>query len=203
MQTQIISGEDPQNYTPGQAGAAFSTQVRRLMREENLSIEAAWQKAKLLFPKLHGRLCEKVGEADALPNAAPAIPAGNSKKFYLPLLRLPPDTTDTEFAAAFKANGMKAAPLQAAKVLTALVILTAREQKTTPADAREICQKRFSILATLADGDASALGNAESPVDQYHREFKTALGKCGNDPVKAHATVMKIPGLAQRIRAKA
>ena len=154
--TNLLLGCDPKEVSPARAGATFSEFAKKLATESGIDFTAAWNRAKLLHPDLHARMCEKPPAEPAEPSAlgnsilgAP-VPPGLSKAFQLPLMQLPSDTTDAEFQAAWNANGCKSSPLDAQNVFLALVAFTAGQQNVTVAIARRMVQDRFPGLAAVA-----------------------------------------------------
>lgn len=148
--SKLLQG-DVAEFSPSQAGAAFSTEAARLVREEGLDLSAAWKKTKILHPETHARLCEGAQPNDTLANDAtiPAIPAG-WKEFSLPAFHLPATTTEDEFSAVWKANGGTVSPLNAGNVFLALIVYTARKQKVSVAIARRTVLGKFPALAFAA-----------------------------------------------------
>jgi hypothetical protein len=167
-----LLGGDPAQYSPAQAGAAFSSEVKRLVREEGLSLEDAWQKAKLLHPGTHQRLCAGASGPAALANAG--VPHG--WKLFLPSMHLPQTTTAGEFAAAWRANGEKSVPVNVAAINDALIKFTADDQGITKQEAAKAVAQKFALLKTFVDAS-----------ENYRAAYKQAVEANGGDAIKAHA----------------
>jgi hypothetical protein len=60
---------------------------------------------------------------------------------------------------------------------------------------------RTTTNATTESGKVLANEEADAHAE-YDREFKKALANNGQDPIKAHSAVMKLPGLADKLRPK-
>jgi hypothetical protein len=149
-----LLGRDAQEVTPQHAGAAFAEEAKRIALEQNIDLSEAWQRAKKLHPECHARLCEGAQPTVSLANSATIPPAPLGKELYLPMFKLPPTTTDDEFAAAWRGNGGRVQPLNAPNVLMALVTFTAKTKKVSVTAARDIVLEKFKTLAAAA-GEAA------------------------------------------------
>jgi hypothetical protein len=147
---------DTDVVTPARAAAVFQAEVSRLIHEHGLSLSDAWQQVKSCEPDLYNRISAKSTAPAPAPLANNAsfgdlsgvVPA--AKQFYLLMMKLPNDTTDAEFARAWKANGFKAAPLNAQDVLAALIGFEASRSNVSIAIARRTVIEKFSTLAAAA-----------------------------------------------------
>lgn len=145
-----LLGGDPAEFTPAQAGAAFSGEVSRLVREDGLDLNAAWKKAKLMHPETHARLCEGANPTTAIANERqPVIPLA-SKALILPQFKLPAATSDEIFKAAYAANGYQSMRVDLQKVFMALVSYTMQTQKVPSASARSMVIEAYPDLAKAA-----------------------------------------------------
>ena len=87
--------------------------------------------------------------------------------------------------------------------ITALTNAKDEAEFTAAADKLLKAARRFKVQDAANVESGKALANAsDEPRAEYAREFSKALPECGQDPVKAHAKVMALPGLADKLRVK-
>lgn len=196
---------DPKDVTQARACAVAKAEVSRLITEQGMSIFDAWKQLRETEPDLMERINQGPDAGDALANSNPAraFPTAvpTVKTFYLSGMKLPPNTTDAEFACAWRANGARQAPLNAPNVFIALVGFIAGSQKISIADARRAAFERFPALAVAAGEMPAATATAAAAAESgsqydYATAFTKALAENHNDPILAHQAVMRQPGAA-------
>ena len=123
--TDTLCGCDPAEISPARAGAIFSEYAKSLCTSEGLDFTAAWNKAKLLHPELHGRLCQGATSSPLANDTKPAayVPLAQ-KSFLLPAFYLPPITSDEIFSVAWAANGNQSVTVDPKKIFLKLVAYT-------------------------------------------------------------------------------
>jgi len=165
---------DPKDVTTDRAAATFQAEVHRLVKEQGMSLSAAWAQVKQTEPELFDRSFEKAQPADAALANNRQVPHG--WKLFLPSMHLPQTTTAGEFAAAWRANGEKSVPVNATGIFAALVNFTADDQGITKQEAAKAVAQKFALLKTFVDAS-----------ENYRAAYKQAVEANGGDAIKAHA----------------
>lgn len=153
MSTSKLLGCDPQEVSPARAGAVFAEGAKALAEKDNTDLTAAWRKMKALEPDLHARMTQtgEQSESAAVANAAPAqVFVPKNKDVLLPMMGLPADTTDGEFAAIVRGNGGTRAPLNAKGAWPYLTAHIATRDGVSQAAARSTAIDKFRSLAQAA-----------------------------------------------------
>ena len=145
------SESDLADMKPMQAKQVFTNTALELNCAGENNHVKCWATARNLMPKLFVRAFPGAADAQAatLDNTG-LLPAGMSYKFYLATMKLPEDTTQPEFAVAWKANGGSVLPLNAKAIMETLVGYTVGTKNVSIQAARDLVTKRFSVLAAAA-----------------------------------------------------
>lgn len=154
--TNVLLGCDPKEVSPARAGAAFSEFAKKLSTEQGLDFTAAWNRAKLLHPDLHARMCEGApADPAALPNGGTPRPLAktflaSSKPLVAGAFHLPPDVDDDLLNSAYAANGGQHAKVDPAKVFQGVMIFLMKRDGLTATDARLQMIHDYPELALFA-----------------------------------------------------
>jgi hypothetical protein len=149
-----LLGKNAEDVAPATARQTFFDEVQRIFTEGGQKdYSAAWEKAKTLHPECYDRMCQKtegehvqdLTQSPVLANALTGPDHSGVKAHVAPQMHLPPDCSDTEFNIVWNANGRTVHPLNAGKIVTALVAYYLGQGQSKDV-ARDTVAKRFPVL---------------------------------------------------------
>ncbi len=160
--TNTLIGCDPKEVSPARAGAAFSEFAKKLATEQGMDFTAAWNRAKLIHPDLHARMCEGANpDSSAAPKAALTNAAGTpqppiktvlaaAKPLVAGAFHLPPNVDEELLNMAYTANGGQWLRVDASKVFMGVQMFMMKSKGLKPTDARLQVIQDFPELALFA-----------------------------------------------------
>lgn len=144
-----------EDVTPDRASAVFLAEIKRLVREDGLSLSAAWRQLKLAEPDLADRATQQTSAA-ALTNddTAPARPMLmgllSQKPFITSALHLPGNVDNDVLNAAFIANGSQFVNVDSRKVFLAVQTQLMKTNGLNAADTHRVMQDDYPALCRHA-----------------------------------------------------
>ncbi len=106
---------DTESVTPARAAAVFNAEVSRLVREQGLSLDAAWAQVRETEPNLFARITAESPKAP-VPQEQPLDTSPGNKIFLATLLKLPLDVDNGLLKCAFRGNGSQTASFNPQRV---------------------------------------------------------------------------------------
>lgn len=147
-----LLGKNAEDVAPETAHQVFTDEVKRLFMEAGQNDYAeAYRHATRLHPECFARMRQMTNPAGdltqsaTLANALTGSDHSGVKAHVAPQMHLPPDCSDAEFNTVWTANGRKVHPLNAGKIVTALVAYYLRQGQSMEI-ARDTVAKRFPVL---------------------------------------------------------
>lgn len=172
MNSKLL-GVDPATVTQARAVAAWMAEVNKLVREQGMSLSAAWAQLRETEPEVLDRINEKPENGAALGNSATPQPPAlatllANKPFIAGALHLPGTVEDEILRVAWIGAGSQSVHVDPVKVFMAIQVYFMKKKGLTAPDARiEVCDK-FPELALFAkqtpEQPAAAAGDFGIPL---------------------------------------
>lgn len=168
MYSNLI-GFDTDNCSPDKAIATVMAEVQRLVRDEGLSLSAAWARVKVTEPELCAKILAEPPPASALENGdgTPQPPALSvllaQKPFVAGAFHLPVNVNNDVLEKAWRANGSQFASVDANKVFMAVHMCVMKKTGLSASDARRQMIDDYPELTQFAGQMPSQQAGATGP----------------------------------------